>query len=140
MRLSIVLLAGTLTLALATWPQPATADPYKIVNTAKVGGEGGFDYVFADADGRRLYVPRAGGAASRVTVFDLDTLNSVGAIPNTNSVHGVAVDPKSHHGFSSSKPVVMFDTTTLETIKTIDADGNPDGILFDPATARILRA
>jgi DNA-binding beta-propeller fold protein YncE len=139
MRLSIVLSAGSLALALIVWPvHVVAAEPYKVVNTAKVGGDGGFDYVFADADGRRLYIPRSGGATGRVTVFDLDSLNSVGEIPNTNGVHGVAVDPKSHHGFSSSKPVVMFDTTTLATIKTIDMEGNPDGILFDPATARIF--
>src|SRR5947209_19241734 len=28
------------------------APPYKVVKTAAVGGAGGFDYVFADADGR----------------------------------------------------------------------------------------
>jgi DNA-binding beta-propeller fold protein YncE len=31
----------------------------------------------------------------------------------------------------------MFDTTTLETIKTIPVEGNPDGILFEPATDRV---
>ena len=114
------------------------ADPYKIVNSAKVGGAGGFDYVFADSDGRRLYVPRSGGTTSRVSVYDLDTLKSVGEIPNVNGVHGVAVDPKSHHGFSSSKPVVMFDSQTLETLKTIDVQGNPDGILFDPFKQQVF--
>jgi hypothetical protein len=114
------------------------ADPYKVVNTAKVGGEGGFDYVLADAIGRRLYVPRSGGANSRVTVFDLDTLKSVGEVPNTQGVHGAAVDPNSSHGFTSSKPVVMFDTKTLDTIKTIDVQGNPDGILFDPFTSQVF--
>jgi hypothetical protein len=112
----------------------ATSQPYKIVGSAKVGGAGGFDYVYADADGRRLYIPRS----DRVTVFDLDTLKSAGEISGANNVHGVAVDPKSHHGFSSSKPVVMWDTQTLATIKTIDVEGGPDGILFDPATQRIF--
>jgi hypothetical protein len=134
---TVLIVAGTLMLVPCVCPLTA-AEPYEVVNTTKVGGEGGFDYVFADADGRRLYIPRSSGATSRVTVFDLDSLNSVGEIPSTLSVHGVAVDPKSHHGFSSSKPVVMFDTTTLKTIKTIEVEGNPDGILFDPATARIL--
>jgi DNA-binding beta-propeller fold protein YncE len=114
------------------------AEPYKLVNTAKVGGEGGFDYVFADAEGRRLYIPRSAGASSRVAVFDLDTLKPAGEIPKTNGVHGVAIDPKSHHGFTSSKPVVMFDTKTLETLKTIEVQGNPDGILFDPATQQVF--
>ena len=116
--------------------QPAgdAAGPYKVINTAKVGGAGGFDYVYADADGRKLYIPRG----NRVTVFDLDTLKSAGEIPNTNGVHGAAVDPKSHHGFCSSKPVVMWDTQTMATVKTIDVDGRPDGILFDPSTERVF--
>ena len=37
-----------------------TAGPYKVLKTAKVGGEGGFDYISADVEGRRLYVPRGG--------------------------------------------------------------------------------
>jgi DNA-binding beta-propeller fold protein YncE len=139
MRLSSVLfVTGTwMVVASACLSAPA-AETYKVVNEAKVGGEGGFDYVFADTEGRRLYIPRTGGSTGRVTVFDLDTLKSVGEIPNTNSVHGVAIDPKSNHGFSSSKPVVMFDTKTLKTIKTIEVEGNPDAILFDPATERIF--
>jgi len=109
--------------------QTQTAGPYKILRTAKVGGEGGFDYVFADAVGRRLYVPRSGPTA-RITIFDLDTLEPTGEIANISG-HGVVVDPKVHHGFSTSKPVVMFDTDTLAVLKTIDVQGNPDGILFD---------
>jgi len=111
------------------------AGPYKVVKTAKVGGTGGWDYVYADAAGRRLYIPRSGDGA-RITVFDLDTLASVGQIPNVNA-HGVAVDPKSNHGFASSKPVAMFDSKTLAMIKTIDVQGNPDGILFDPFNERV---
>ena len=113
--------------------QSSTAtQPYKIVNTAQFPGSGGIDYVFADSAGRRLYVPRG----SEVLVFDLDTLKSVGTIANTRA-RGVAVDPKSHHGFSSSSPVAMWDTTTLATIKTIAVEGGPDGIHFEPLTERI---
>jgi DNA-binding beta-propeller fold protein YncE len=116
--------------------QKAPATPYKVVKTVKVGGAGGFDYVYADADGRRLYIPRPAASGARITVFDLDSLASVGEIPNANA-RGVAVDPKSHHGFGSSKPVVMWDTNTLATIKTIDVNGAPDGILFDPFNERV---
>jgi DNA-binding beta-propeller fold protein YncE len=109
--------------------------PYKVIKTAKVGGNGGFDYVYADDAGRKLYIPRTGDGA-RVTVFNLDTLEPVGEIPNANA-RGAAVDPKSGHGFASSKPVVMWDTKTLSVIKTIDVDGGPDGILFDPFNERV---
>jgi len=108
--------------------------PYKVVKTAKVGGVGGFDYVYADSAGRRLYVPRTGNPA-RITVFNLDTLEPAGEIADTNA-RGAAVDPKSGHGFVTSKPVVMFDTKTLAVIKKIDVEGGPDGVLFDAFNQR----
>jgi hypothetical protein len=111
------------------------AGPYKVLQTAKVGGEGGFDYVYADDAARKLYVPRL-GPAGQINVFDLDTLKPAGVIANA-SAHGVAVDAKSQHGFGSSKPVVMFDAKTLATIKTIEVQGGPDGILGDPFNGRV---
>src|ERR1700751_5360180 len=111
------------------------AGPYKLLQTEKVGGEGGVDYVYADDIGRKLYVPRS-GPAGRITVFDLDTLKPVGEIANV-SAHGVAVDAKSQHGFGSSKPVAMWDAKTLATMKTIEVQGGPDGILADPFLGRI---
>jgi DNA-binding beta-propeller fold protein YncE len=114
----------------------AQADgPYKVTKTAKVGGDGGFDYVYADVEGRRLYIPRT-GPTGRITVYNLDTLEPAGEIPKANA-RGVALDPKTHHGFASSSPVVMFDSKTLATIKTIDVQGRPDGILFDPFNQRV---
>lgn len=109
--------------------------PYKVLKTARVGGAGGFDYVYADAAGRRLYIPRT-GAGARITVFNLDTLEAAGEIPNVNA-RGVVVDADLGHGFASSKPVTMFDTKTLSVIKSIDVQGNPDGILFDPFNHRV---
>lgn len=132
----VVLAAGISMLGSLGLAQQAPTDgPYKVLKTAKVGGEGGFDYVFADAAGRRLYVPRSGPTA-RITVFDLDTLEPAGEVPNVNG-HGAVVDPKTNHGFVTSKPVVMFDSKTLAVIKTIDVQGNPDGILFDPFNERV---
>ncbi len=115
-------------------PAPATGGSYKVIQKAAVGGSGGFDYVYADSDGRKLYVPRG----NRVEAYDLDTLKSVGTITPTNGVHGAAVDPKTKHGFCSSNPVVMWDTDTLKVVKTIDVQGRPDGILFDPFTQHVM--
>jgi YVTN family beta-propeller protein len=60
----------------------------------------------------------------------------VGEIQNVSG-HGVVVDSKTHHGFLTSKPVVMFDTNTLSVIKTIEVQGNPNGIFFDASTERV---
>lgn len=113
----------------------AQESAYSVLKTAKVGGAGGFDYVYADAAGRKLYVPRPGNPA-RVSVFDLDTLAPLGEFPDTNA-RGVAVSTKSGHGFASSKPVAMWDTKTLKPIKTIDVEGGPDGILYDAYNDRV---
>ncbi|HEY0795790.1 MAG TPA: hypothetical protein VGD64_08410 [Acidisarcina sp.] len=138
-RISLVLLAAMLPLstqaqAPASAPMSSTPGPYKVMKTVKVGGEGGFDYVYADSANRRLYVPRL-GPAGQINVFDLDTLAPVGTI--AGSGHGAVVDPASGHGFATSKPVVMWDAKTLAPIKTIDVQGGPDGILGDPFNGRV---
>ena len=136
LRLCLGFATGFAMLASVGSAQQATASgPYKVLKTAKVGGAGGFDYVNADVDGRRLYIART-GPTPRITVYDLDTLEPVGEIPTTNA-HGAAIDSKSSHGFATSKPITMFDTKTLKTIKTIDVQGNPDGHLFDPSNQRV---
>jgi DNA-binding beta-propeller fold protein YncE len=126
--------------------------PYKVLKTARVGGEGGWDYIYADADGRRLYIPRGatreipatdGKAAvpavqQRLTIFNLDTLEPAGEIAGVGG-NGTAVDSKSGHGFTSDHPKVsMFDTKTLTLMKSIDVGAaRPDGILFDSFNQRV---
>jgi DNA-binding beta-propeller fold protein YncE len=138
----VVALAMVASIAIAQAP---TSGPYSVVKTAKVGGAGSFDYVYADSDGRKLYVARRGQGGpnapadapkSRISVYNLDTLELVNEIVGYSAA-GAAVDPKSGHGFASSSPVVMWDTKTLAVIKTIDIQGGPDGILFDPFNARV---
>jgi len=124
LAMAAALLAGVCLAQLAP-----TAGPYKATKT-KVGGEGGTDYIYADADARRLYIARTGKDNPRVTVFNLDTLAPEPDIPGTNA-HGVVVSTKSSHGFVSSKPIQMFDSKNLTPIKTIEVMGNPDGMLYD---------
>src|SRR5262252_5742566 len=123
--------------------EAAATGPYKVLKSVKTGGLGGFDYIQADADGRRLYIPRGAVQGDqplpgRVTIFDLDKLSPVGEIPNTRA-NGAAVDVKSHHGFASSSPVAMWDLKTETLIKTIDLDPKcrPDGIMADPFNQRV---
>jgi DNA-binding beta-propeller fold protein YncE len=75
--------------------------------------------------------------ATRLTIFNLDTLEPVGEIAGVGG-NGTAVDPKSGHGFTSSKPISMFDTKTMALIKTIDAGAaQPDGIYCDTFNQRV---
>ncbi len=140
MRKSCFALVTALTILASTGlsQQPG---PYKVLKSARVGGEGGWDYIYADSVGRRLYIPRRGnptsGIPTRLTMYNLDTLESEGEIAGIGG-NGAVVDPKSGHGFTSSKPVSMFDTKTKTLIKTIDVGAaQPDGIYFDPFNQRV---
>jgi DNA-binding beta-propeller fold protein YncE len=109
-----------------------SASPYKVLDTTQLMGNGGIDYVYADNDGRRVYVPRGGNTF----VFDLDRHKYIGTVTNIGG-HGVAIDTATHHGFSSSNPPGMFDTETMQKIKSIEVQGRPDGILLEPFTDRV---
>jgi hypothetical protein len=146
---------SVLALAIATFAPIGSAQqagPYKVLKTARVGGEGGWDYIYADADGRRLYIPRGAtrevaatdttpavpAVPARLTIFNLDTLAPVGEITGVGG-NGTAVDPKSGHGFTSDHPKVsMFDIKTMTLIKSIDVGAaRPDGIYFDAFNDRV---
>lgn len=129
-----------------------TDGPYKVLKIAKVGGEGGTDYIYADVVGRKLYIPRGAVRAdtvrgtpatpARITVFNLDDLTPLGEMltaPNSQG-NGAVVDPKTGHGFASSRPALtMFDTKTMQLIKSIPLDSGfaPDGIFMDDFSGRV---
>jgi len=125
--LVVAAFAAVLPFAGLAWAQDSGA--YKVLKVQLVGGDGGFDYVTADPDGRNLYVARS-GPAGHIGVFNLDTLAQVGDMPGVSG-HGGAVDTATGHGFATSKPVTMFDAKTFTILKRIDVEGNPDGYLND---------
>src|SRR5205814_7189978 len=127
--------------------------PYKVLKTAKVGGEGGTDYIYADPVGRQLYIargasqarpatdtaPAVAAAEKRLTIFDLDTLAPVGEIPGVGG-NGATVCPKTGHGFTSDHPQPsMFDVKTMKLIKTIEVPTgfSADGIYCDTSDDRV---
>lgn len=111
---------------------------YAVVQRWKIGGEGGWDYLAADAHARRLYVSHS----DRVIVLDLDSGRRVGEIAHTQGVHGIALAPDLRRGFISdgrADRVTVFDPATLKTIASVDVDAhNPDAILYDPHTRRVF--
>jgi len=110
---------------------------YHIIQTYKLGGEGGWDYLNVDSAARRLYLSRA----THVMVLDADSGKVVGDIPDTPGVHGIALAPELGRGFVSNGregTVTIFDLQTLKLISKVKAGENPDAILYDPATKRVF--
>ena len=115
-----------------------TGSSYHVARRIAAGGEGGWDYLVADAQNRRLYVTRG----SHVMVFDMDRDSLIGDIPNTPGVHGVALARNLSRGFTSNgrdSSLTVFDLKTLQVEKVVRITGrNPDAIAFDPATNRVF--
>ena len=113
------------------------ASSYKVVKSIPIPGEGGWDYLAADSQDRRLYVSHA----TQVDVLDLDSGTLVGKIPNTNGVHGIAIANDLGKGFVSDgrdNQVTIFDLKSLAVVSTVKAGTNPDGIAYDPFSQRVF--
>lgn len=123
--------------SLAAMALAATGPGYHVTTTYKVGGDGGWDYLNADASARRLYISRG----THVIVLDLDSGKNVGDIPDTPGVHGIALAPELGRGFTSNGregTVSIFDIKTLALNTKVKVGDNPDAILYDPATKRVF--
>ncbi|MFI5214382.1 MAG: YncE family protein, partial [Gemmatimonadales bacterium] len=111
---------------------------YHVTGRYALGGEGGWDYVIADAAHGHLYVSRG----THTMVVSLQDGSVVGDIPNTLGVHGIAFEHENHHGFTSNgrdTSVTIFDLRTLATIGNVKVTGaNPDAIVYDPASRRVF--
>ena len=114
-----------------------TPGGYRLLNRIEIGGEGGWDYLFADADAHRLYVSHS----TKVVVVDTESAKVVGEIANLKGAHGTAIAEKFGRGFISDgrdNSVVIFDLKTLKTLDTVKVGKNPDCILYDAATKRVF--
>ena len=137
-RLLLFALVFVMAAAVMTTAALAANGPgYKVVSTYKIGGDGGWDYLLADSAARRLYISRA----THVIVLDLDSGKTVGDIPDTTGVHGIALAPELSRGFTSNgreNTVTIFDPKTLAVSGKVKVGENPDAILYDSATKRVF--
>ncbi|MGI4792450.1 MAG: efflux RND transporter permease subunit [Janthinobacterium lividum] len=133
-------LAFVLTSALslsAFVPAGAAAPTYHLLKKISLPGVGGWDYLTIDSQARRLYIARS----THVTVVNIDSGTVAGDIPDTNGVHGIAIDRAANRGFTSNgraNTVTIFDLKTLKKINEVAVGDGPDAILFDPATGRVF--
>lgn len=116
----------------------AAPPAYKVADKIKVGGEGGWDYVYVDSAAQRLYASHA----TKAIVIDLAAGKVVGEIPDTQGIHGIAIAADLGRGFTSNgreNTVTVFDPKTLKVINKIMVPGkNPDSIIYEPVSKRIF--
>lgn len=129
--------APTVSLARVLKNQGSKAVHFHLSRTLKIGGDGGWDYIFDDAPRHHLYISHG----THVVVVDTKKWSIVGDIPNTPGVHGIVVSAKDGHGFTTNgrdDSVTMFDLKTFKALSTIKVDPGPDGIAYEPTTDRVF--
>lgn len=114
----------------------AASPSYKQVAKFTVGGEGGWDYITFDADGQRLFIAHN----KTIEVVDATSGKSLGQVP-ADGAHGVAVVTAKNEGFSTNGragTVTVFDLKTYKPLQDIKVGENPDAIIYDPYSKRVI--
>jgi YVTN family beta-propeller protein len=113
------------------------AEGWHVTNKIKIGGAGGWDYLTVDSSAHRLYASHN----TQVEVIDTESGKVVGQIADTQGVHGIAIAPDLHKGFTSNgraNNVTVFDLGTLQKTGEVATGTNPDAICYDPKTQRVF--
>src|SRR5438477_5416209 len=76
----------------------ADAPGFKVTKRYPVPGDGGFDYVVFDSSSNRLYLSHG----SKVDVLDASSGEVLGKVEDTPGVHGIAIVPNLHRGFTTN--------------------------------------
>ncbi len=109
-------------------PKPTDLSPIKVEKEINLG-QGGFDYLKANADSRKLYVAHS----TKVDVIDMDKNEKIGEVEGVDGAHGIAISTDGKLGFATAgkkQKVVVFDTETNKVTKEVETGQGPDAIIF----------
>jgi YVTN family beta-propeller protein len=113
------------------------ASSFHVAKTFHIASSGGWDYIAAGPGNNRLYVSHG----TQVNILDETTGDSVGVIPNTTGVHGIAFAPSLNKGYTSNgrlNNITVFDLKTNQVLGQIAAGQNPDAIMYEPFSKTII--
>jgi YVTN family beta-propeller protein len=109
---------------------------YSVKKVFHIASSGGWDYINVDPSSNRLYVSHG----LQVNILDKVTGDSLGVIPNTTGVHGIALGPD--YGYTSNgriNTVTVFDRKTGAVTAQINVSGqNPDAIFYDDYSKKVI--
>ena len=110
---------------------------FHVVKTFHIASSGGWDYIAVGPDNNRLYVSHG----TQVNILNETTGDSVGVIPNTIGVHGIAFIPAIGKGYTSNgrlNTITVFDLKTNQVLDSIKVGTNPDAIMYDDFSKLII--
>lgn len=110
---------------------------FKITNSFKIAGLGGWDYIAIQPNSNRVFTSHGG----KVNILDKTTGDSLGFIPGTIGVHGIAFVPSLNKGYTSNgklNNVFVFDLKTFAILDSIATGKNPDAIFYDDFSKKLI--
>jgi DNA-binding beta-propeller fold protein YncE len=132
---SLLLFSVVIIVPFKGWSQKTTG--FKVLNDYKISSPGGWDYITVDGANKRVYVSHG----TQVNVIST-TGDSIGYIPKTTGVHGIALVHELNKGFTSngrSNSITVFDLKTLAVTGEIALTAkNPDAIFYDDFSKKII--
>lgn len=110
---------------------------FHVLKDIPVASTGGWDYITVDGANKRIYTSHG----NQVNVLSTVNGDSVGYIPKTMGVHGVALAKPFGKGYVSdgrANTVTVFDLKTLKVLAEIPVGTNPDAIFYDDFSKKII--
>lgn len=111
---------------------------YGISKIIHLSGDGWWDYLSVDEINRRLFVSHG----TQVNVVDLNTLEEIAIIPETNGVHGIAIANDLNKAFIScgmDSSVLIIELSSFKSLAKINITGkNPDCVLYDSYSKKVF--
>ena len=108
---------------------------FKLTKSYKIASGGGWDYIAVGFN--KIYASHG----TQVNILDQNTGDSVGFIPNTTGVHGIAFVASLGKGYTSNgrlNTITVFDIKTNQVLKQISVGTNPDAIMYDEFSKKII--
>lgn len=113
----------------------AQSSGYHLIDSFHIASTGWWDYIAVNKN--RLYVSHG----TQVNIINKNNGDSIGIIPNTTGVHGIAFDNTLNKGYTSNgrlNNVTVFDLSTNKILKQIPTGVNPDAIFYEDYSKKII--
>jgi YVTN family beta-propeller protein len=112
-----------------------TKTGFHVLKDIKIGSTGGWDYIIVDGANKRIYTSHG----NQVNILSTGG-DSIGYVPNTPGVHGIALVTSLNKGYISAgraNKVIVFDLKTFKILTEIPAGTNPDAIFYDTFSKKV---
>jgi YVTN family beta-propeller protein len=113
-----------------------TKTGFHVLTDFPIHSAGGWDYITVDGSAGLVYASHG----MQVNILNAATGDSVGYIPDTKGVHGIAIAKEFNKGYTSNgrgNNITVFDLKTNTVLKQVDAGTNPDAIFYDDFSKKV---